>query len=1848
MNRYTLLLIYLIAGNSLAKTQSASLAKNTTVFNVTNIPGSSVQNTVINQDDYITPTGDGTYSIKIPVKQDDGTYDIVDVTYTETDNNRVINIPGQGDITVVKDNEGNFSFELTPEQVKNSENVKCSANSSGKGTCTIEPFVTMVGSRVLTADKLVVDYTEGENVTVAGGTATNLKLIEPGSTTEFNKSETDAGDTSIVVKFNDANNQSFSTNVLGNEINSPSNPANLPSTIENSKNMEISLSTAKLTQTVTNPHNTSQTAVKFKVKDGGVSSNIKFENENYTKIQMDASTNSGVYYNSDPFSKNNVIIDTTSVVKTNLSIDNNPHNPKASVQFEIAEKDGEGNLSQVNIVETKEGQTTKINSSGKTYVNLSQATLVDEKTWKPVDNGAPVVFEVASDHLDVENNKNGKITTSEISGFNASGSIGDIQKSATASASLISYKEEKDGKTTIEANAKDLSYAINEDDKVKRQEAMLNHAYYKNEDYEVDLKNGAFINVTEYKNEAEASEINGKKIKSDSIMVGNDLSVTSKGNNASFSNGFNAKYTEFFDKSSNLSVSGTNGSYVTNDYKVALSDGFSFNASTDPKGEVKEASVVINKATGSQGSSRYQLTNSQTYYDANEKNKNGNSILKIYHTSEGADIYLDDKKQEVSTSGGEISAVQDEKITYGSAKFNKLTLKDNSGKKIKGVEVKSVEAVFYNDESDPNNKIRSGNLKAEAIDIDHADYKVNMMAKDENGQNKKFQVYFYEDNGVKTYRVFGEDGSLVNLEALDKNNKNVKAMFESIEYMETKEFKSIAATKLSGNVSNISANDDKVYGFSLQRVDGVESIDKNFKMISVQNGTVSRIDGNTPSSISFNNLVANQSNTDGVKQTSGSLSGTTLNLNQDGKNLSGNIGSGAFFKSTGGNSNTTFGTIGNANLTYSQGSKNGQVAGLTGSAYKEDKYQYGNIKFESLNVDSKKGDKKSNISILGAEISVAIDESSGNKVTTANGLISKASLKESDMAVDIMAKDKNGKETKFKVFLYEEGNTKQAKVFAEDGSLVKIDFNDKKNRGSVLFDTVEYLKTDKFNSLVASNISGNLETVSGNDKKLVNFSIANIQGYQAADKSLEYALINGGQAILDDKKSNTTFKFEEVQYVKELSSAGELTSIAGKNLDLKYIEFNDPIKGITSGQKLDANVKVGDVIYSQLKSSAGDVTILKANNLDLVAIDYDSMMKFQGKVGSVDYFKDAKIETIQAKDLNGFKLEDLKSGVNADINASKILRVVTKDEKGKETGSYLLLDKATLEARDPKNGLTANIKANVFEFYQDKVNNRNVILNADVKGSVKLDKTKSPVAAQVNFALKGKNLTTESYKHVTNDGNTIENYFAIKAIDDQGGLEHLKLEAGPSFLKDAISLEAKGKEGGGKSLSFTFKQDKVNGTYFIRAEFKEGDKVKVKLFPFTLESKMEGSDAVAELLLTPKGQNYLNHMQIISNVVSAHEITSWLGISDGGMIVARTGTIGGFGFEMMYQDQSHFNPGMDVNVGGNGDVAKSYGLGIYHKNDEGDKTSAGILLSGDSEIQYQTNGKGVLKIFGQDMDKDGRIPATINLYLKKEYHDGDTIYGGVFVDAASLLVDESKLSKSAAFYDGGRNSGKFGATVAYSKKLSENSRLTLTLGANDNFSKPAVCVSYTMHFGGSSPSKPAIDLTKDTMRIVNKMNETYYPESRYPSSSGPTIESAVYEVNQEMRILSDKYSEALALDKAKKALDDTLKAIKEGTLTANNVDRLFNLTDEDINKIRVFENRKYIGNGLSNKLENLQTLIKYDSSRRANYASFYKKSDELLAISKELTSKFDKEESSEIFDEYTKKVEELNSLKRAN
>ena len=1197
----------------------------------------------------------------------------------------------------------------------------------------------------------------------------------------------------------------------------------------------------------------------------------------------------------------------------------------------------------------------------------------------------------------------------------------------------------------------------------------------------------------------------------------------------------------------------------------------------------------------------------------NETNGNKTSTLTFNNLDNVTETVDEIKNLNVNLEGGKASYKKDQieaegkgidlkfnisdKIKYGAVQFNQLTYKNEDFKKQEEIKIIGAKAVIFTDNTDPTNKIKKGELELEKLGAKASGQIFDIVAKDAQGVEGKFKIHLYQDGQTKNYQILTEEGKKVYFDGVDKNNRHASVVLEAVKYLETKEFKQIFAKNLAMKLQTVDGQSEKLRVFSIGNLSASVKADGTQKQFSLRDGTFSETSGDNQMNLSVKNVDYNQEGKNGNKESFIDLKG--------------------------------------GEASYKKDQTEAELKGIDVSAFSADKIKYGEVKFNQLKFNNGTPNTKEEIKIIGAKAVIFTDNTDPtNKIKTGELELEKLGAKASGQIFDIVAKDAQGVEGKFKIHLYQDGQTKNYQILTEEGKKVYFDGVDKNNRhASVVLEAVKYLETKEFKQVFAKNLAGKLQTVKGGNEKLQAFSLGSLM-LSKGNSSSEALLSNVSVSQSEFGKASSNLNIQSLQvnqnhYLDSKDLKGEIL-----NGVVKHVQYD----GKKTSQTAD--LSIGSLLVNQKTKGAEKVTMLSVKDMDVMVVDYNELIKLSGKIGAVDFFQNSQMQTIEVSNLKDIAIKDLSSGFSGTLNSDKIIRIVNKDSTGKEIGSYLLVNSTFLNAQDIKNGVNANLRVGVLELLQDKLTGQNVFLNADVNGKIILDKTKSPIAGEANFALKGQNLVTENKSYVSDDGNTVGKYFAINGIDPKGRLDSVKLSAGPSFLKEAISIEAKGSEKGGKSLNFTFQQDKGNGTYYVKAEFKNGDKVKVKLFPFTLESKVQGTDALAEVMLAPKGQNFYNHLEIISNVVSENEITDWLGVSNGGMLVARTGTLGGFGFEMMYQNQNYYNPENDLKGQTGTAKAASIGAGIFHKNDKGDRLSAGVLLSGDSEFNLQTNGNGVLKIFGVGMDKDARIPATINLYLKKDWADGDSLYGGVFIDTASLAVDSDRLNKNAAFHNGGRVAGKMGASVAYTKQLSNYSKITVAAGVNENFSSPAICVAYSVALDRKD-SLTLKDLTSDTMKITSEVMRRYEED---PSSvQRSSTEGKIIALKIELSDLEASRSDALALERIKKALNETLESINNKAPANLSFQNLISIKEEDLNVLRKLEQKK-VTHKYSQEIEKLIKAVNEDMRVKRNIGRVSEKASGFNQTLTKLTREFEENNSAEIHRQYLQKLEELSNL----
>jgi hypothetical protein len=2006
--------------------------------------------------DVVKETEDG-YTITVPIKNDEGEYELVDVEYTEVDGTRTISIPGEGDITIIQDENGSYNFELTPEQIKNADNVSCSVNTAGESKCTIKPFVTMVGSKILTADELVLDYTEGENLAVVGGNAKNLKLTDEDSTTDFNKSVIDAGDTYVDVKFSKQGESTPTPTGLDkflDPFNTADNILNTPEEFKNADFFQISMNTSKMVQTVTNPKDRSQSATRFEVKDGGgVASDITFRNGDQSSFNMNARTTGGVKFIPKPFSSTSTVIETTAPVSANFNMDT--ATDQASLSIIMAGKDANGDVSELSITEKKpNGDESVVTAHGNTGVNVTQALLKDEKDENgnpKVDSNAPVAFEVFSEKIvatdkDSKNNQ----TSLTVNGLESSGFIDKSNNTGIAqlSANDVQYESSSSGVLKTQAQlGGGLQVVVQETDDQKKLNAQAGFAYFNNGAVEANLSDGIFIGAEENKNKSTAEIVDGKALQRNVIAIGNTGTVDDGETKLSMDSGFVFQEQKFFDGSSKLTVAGANAAVDNKDYQVNLNDNFVMQTNLDQSGDIKDIQVQGSKFTAKDKKSNdvFNLVESNTSISKD------NEVTSIAHTSQGISFTKGDGNEVLNTSGLNIAGVDAGEIKYGAVSFDETTYKKGTlgdNKFSDKIKITGLSTAFYIDDSDPDNPYKNIMADVGSVNVIGADYNVEIMAKDKDGNDTKFSLVFLEEGNNKSYKVFGKDGGLVHVKGDPNDGTIPKFVFESIEYFESDDFKVIAGKQISGSLETVDPKNDKLQTFNFARVNGAESIDGNFKQFSFENGSLAEFDYKSNTNTFLTAADANfvESKEGGVSTRFGTMNNIVASQITLSQNISSSIEniSGVEVIDADGNKTSSL-SIKNANTLVKKGDERLSIQGANLNAVQADKIQYATLSFDKASTGRgllKNGTFSENIQITGMNAVFYIDESDPDTVVK-SGQVSaeKLTASNSDYNINMTAKDANGVEQKFSVFFLENGNEKSYKIFAEDGSLVHISgqdkdgnipsavfksielfeskefrqmailemsgsvktvnvsddrltnfsvarldgFEDKNNNykqymvseflvensdyknnsssslgfnealytesfvdgeqvkqivaqdgnishhiptklisgtfdklsvnqitdtsgksttigslenlsgehyekrkkliidgadinaiqeGDVIYGTitvdkgeslkdknkndifdesikvtgvtgifnidnsdpnstvksalvdidnadiiredyklniiakdengidqafslfylsdengkrvkvfgddgklvhisgqddgknlpdvvlkaVDYIKTDEFKMIAIDELSGELKTVDETDDKLQSFSVARVDAIQSIDKNYAHVVATDGkvQDFNYKKGQDTAFQFEKVEFNKSNTIDFEQLNGTLTNGVVDFVEYKPNTREVAK----DVNLKIGSMIASKITSNGNDeevITMVKAEGIELLAVDYEEMRKVSGKLGSLFYYDDKNITTIDLKDLNEIKLEDMSSGGIFNANAQRVLRVVEKDDNGEEIGSYLLMNKAFLNFNDKSKGINVDIRVGVLELMQDKLNGKNILLDVDIDGKITLEK--GPVGLEVKTALKGKGISHSSSNYKSEDGSFTSGEFSINTQGTDGRIDKLELSAKPNFMTNFFDFKAAGGEGGGRSLQVTYSYDKKNAVRRYSVKFLEGDKVSLKLGPLKFETEKTKDGAEFEQELTLKGQSMAVQMHEISELIGTQKINDWLRVSPGGFITARTGTIAGMAAQVSYK------PG-DTNMPlGLNAKASSLGASIVNVSDNGDEGEVGVMFTGSSEFNVRTI-KGTFEIAGIKQDDEADLPGTVNLYYKKMYSDGDGMYAGVSYDLTTLLIDKDYIDPNASYFDKGRGAGGAGVNFAYRNALSETSALTIGIGANE---VEGFCqIKFTAN---------GIEPLGDTINgIVNVLNGMPFskPKMRRPAKKRRTLaqEREVERLNKEVDELAERYKTAILLEKFDKALNgkllftdltiDDFDAFSKVEMTLGSVDKKSTLADK--------------------------------------------------------------------------------------
>ena len=2062
------------------------LAPNDIVFVVPSIEGDDLKTDIKNLekpkiDDVLKDSGiketEGGFVISIPIKNENGEYEVVEIEYSEEDGNRTITIPGHGDITVGKDENGDYNIELTPDQIKNADNVTCNVGIDGKGTCTIKPFVKMVGSNIITADQLVVGYQDGQNLKIIGGEATNLKITDKFGSTDVNKSETSMGDSVVQVSFGKQGSSSSGTEI--------ENLLNAPDDFKNSDFFEVSLNTSTMVRTVTNPNNHSQTATQFKVKNGaGINSSIVMSNGNQSNINIAMATKDGIYFNPDPFSETSTTLDTNAPIQMNMSLSSEENNNQASLSLVMSDKSNTGEPSELILIKPKQsGGESKLTSTGATGINISQATIIGSDN--KIDPNSPIAFEIISNNLTLEDTeKSGAKTIIDINGVQASGNLSSSEKKLNLSANKIDAKISKD-KLGAQGNIK---YVLLENNDVKKQSGLTDYAYYNNGVLSGNLAGDVFIDMTEYKNQNQAIEIDGKKAQRVSLLMGDSLTIESNGDEAKFTGGVTAQEVSYFDKTRSLTFQGRDGVLKNKDYNVSLNDEYFVKSNFSPDGKLTNTFVYADKVntTNKKNDDSISIYNTQNYYSKIYDPEKKKELINVNHNSDKIEYVSGNKKNQAKANDLSFAMIDEGEIRAGSLSFSEGEFTKSKGKIDESIKITGLSAAYYSDVSDSQNKSSVLDAQAKNIKLLGADYSVDIKALNDDGEEEAFKIVFLEQGNNKLYKIYAEDGSLVHISGDQKGKDLPQSVFKSIEYFESPEFKQIVANELRTEIKTVDAKNDSVRVFSAARVNGLKSINGNFTQLHVIDGKIEQIDNKNNSSmilsigelftqeektpdstsriVSANNLSVERSNTnqntsfgadtmlvneivntDGSFARAISISNASSKLLTDNKNQTLNsdsiqinetqdaAGNNSRFvrvdginlndKNNGKELNITVDSVINQSTENADGQKTQEVlvSNLNGSEVASNS----NTKVKNVN-----GYLNDNGSVLTASLSaeeisrseniqsdgsfadaIAINSINAvyvqdetdpeNKSQTLAANLGKVDFKNPDLNISMTAKNAAGIETNYSVFLYEKGNEKYYKIYSEDGELIHISGQDNKGRiPEAVFKSIEYYETDEFKQSIVTDVKGKLTYANEDDDTVQAFSIAKAQTYETTDGTLkQYLVENGslrqdredvssvattdnlfyqeegaskflqvdnislfeessegskignsdkdtqtqisiesvmaGENITDDKKNQsvsineanafhkkgmgsssdeffvnganliatkedkiltanisvesiqqnkmfndevlesiaiqdidvvfvkndsdsenqslsalgnfgkTTYIDKSIQlsvigkdkngndqryaafvnevgdqrYVKVFSEEGDLVYITGEDNkgnipnvlfksfeafeqpgfsqavftslegEMKKTDTNDPTYQKFNVSHLEANefsntpnlnikqliandasilhrddkaqgelsikssqitetvdtsdffrkIKTTQVNLEDLKvnyidldgvaaenakrarfsmGSLNAVTVenvfdpkdenklqvVTASNIDFIALDPKKMQEFNLNVGQANYFYGKTDDnefttTLNITDVKDGNFTDKLQGHIAEFGAEKIIRVVTTDENGKETGSYFLVSEGFLNYKNDKDKLKADIKVGVLEYMND------VVLEADMSGKILYNPGK-PFGGQVNFALKGKNLVQETNNYTSEDGAIRKVGFKVEALEADGRLDLIELSAGPNIIKDAFSISAKGSKEGGRSLEGEVSLDKRAGKGYLKVKFKDGDEVKIKLLPFKWVSEKTAEGAEIDQEITFKGQYLLNNMNIVTELLSEQELTEHLGISPGGALIVKSNSGEGWGLELIYKDKENLKLVHEPDFTGRPTEAKSFGIGLVKTNAQGDETSGGILLSGDSEVDVKTH-KGHFEVFGFKMDDHARIPATVNLYFKKKYADGDGFYTGVFYDTTSAMVDPDILSSNAEYYEGGRTTGGVGASLAYFKKLSPHSNLTLSFGANNNFENKAVCLQYK-----SNGFEPITELAGGVMNVLN--GQSFYTPKPKPIKRKRRTVAQIQEVDQ--------------------------------------------------------------------------------------------------------------------------------------
>ncbi|OIQ15961.1 MAG: hypothetical protein BM556_16840 [Bacteriovorax sp. MedPE-SWde] len=1624
-------------------------------------------------------------SVKIPVKNEEGVYELVEVIYDKHGGTQTITIPGQGDITIITDKDGNYDLTITPDELKGSDNMKCSLSPLSKNTkCTVTPLYVVDKGTTYSADSAEFSYVEGEEVSKLDVTSNNLLITDKDEQTEIKKNQTDLGVASISLNVKGKNKDGFLLGAIPGIESDDSDPNGLES-------ISVSASASTLIHTVTNPNNPKDERVKLEIP-GGVETTIQTAQDEQGNISVTSSgkLNGPLKYDSDPFSDEKILATSNSSTEYNLSFVEAGKNSRGTLVLSIPESNSAGEKSLLQITDTSDkGIKNTVTTSGATSV------IIDQEFDSTGENRGlgDTNFAVASESLNVVNEEDGVTKKFGLTNSDISGSVNSNTKTGNVAfkADTMSVSDDEDDGFDLNLFGNINAYAV-ANDEAKTAVVNADHVVFSNDDINVNTDGNVTIS---YKNKNDPKDkLLGKDVNQELYAKADNITFEDEDTKATIGGG------QFYqaalkDGSTFQVASAQTGNLVGKDATVQFNDGAKFIRSYDKENEVLSSQLISSSLAGTyKEKDTYSVQDSSTFL-VTSKNDKGEDLTTILHSNSSVDINRDD--QDLNVKGSQLHTSYTDDIRVGQMTFDKADYTKGLDEK---VTIKNGTVLFYTDESNPEKEHKEGSFIASDINLKNKDIALDITAIGKDGKKENFTIYYLEKGTETIVQVYGEDGGLVKLDGVGKDENFGDILFKTAQYYKNEEFSSFAVAEASGNIKKLSSDSEIVGDFSAAKISGYQTNDKKFSQYMFEDGKLSlnnvtdKYSGDlavesgvfqedntgvvktttahlengvftgesTDSSKSdlsslatFDSLnIFQQSTTDGNKTTALQAQKLYLSGQSTQENVQGSLETGQMdlFQSKDESSiSLAPGSALRLNSTKDNDAISATMIGFDAYGIQKGSIKYGLINFDEIAIDKKKtGSKEIDQRVKLIDGSMMFYETEEDDLFNREAKLTSTSIEASnaDYQLNISAIGEDGTPGKFTMFFLEENGDRSVRVFDESGKLVNLSGKDKDgNFGDVLFRTADYYENEKFKQFLVTEFKSSVdvnEFETGREGAVLNFNAARIGGQELNDGSYRNVFADDISISHLDKKSKAQISvnvgnasFTETNYLGTISQ-----NIQAYDATINYAEYN----------KVDAQLNFGSLVASNIENPDGKkLSYLKVKDMNFLATDYDNMAKISGDVGELSYFDSDEMTVVDIKDLNKLELNSLDRDIDAVFKGKRFLKVDTKNDEGDVTSSYLLIKDGSGEINAKEDNITAkvNLNARVFEFVRDEVTGKNTILRADAdfKAVASYKTGLGNIKAKVSGAIKGENITTSSSSYESEDGRVRGGKLTIHADK----LEKLEFKTKVGFL-DLAEFKAVGKNG--QSISYSYEIDKSQGVIKLRGVYKNGDKLETKFLFFKLKSHKEGNDAVSALKIKLKGQSYQDHLAIMSETASIRQVNDFFGVSDGGAITFTAGAKDkGFAMELMVVNDKFAFRAPDTFKTFH-KPTNSYGLAIKYITEEDNVWGVQTALTSDSRIEFE----GDLRAFGTKVES---IPTTANLNLTYTNKDRDlSVVGGVHMPLTTSLVDKDLLDPDAQFFDGGsRKASGPGAHLAVTKKF-ENSELRFTGGMYDNFSEPAFHVSY--------------------------------------------------------------------------------------------------------------------------------------------------------------------------------------------